>query len=758
MLNKIGYVKEIKFNELLEHLCACDDLYEKYYAPKTVESGYRAGESDDCLLAIYDETKEWKRGSGNSSSQWVCKFGDFSEWANHPIPSWTKQEDVPKEYRSWLTKKFKAVQSAMKHYAELGGRLEIVYETGRFYVIQYAARRYLAVPKEFTEIEKAKDYDDLTVADIHLMLSGGNPNEDASMGLSVVEGEGVLGLPTSAKMSEVKSKHEMLAEQLRLKEAEAKEKMELAKKEMERQLAELREKQELELARMKEVVDKMKDSIFVLELNIFALRSLFGETFTLTQLNKGKTSNNPLVLYQKFRFLDEEFALLAVKEFGAFDGQHGTTTEIFKKPNVQAVFLPSEKCITFFRTSKDKKYYAYDAEMDGLKALEYYHEDQIGMLIRNGENVWLSFIDEEIFVEDNLFESAATWAEAERKIKPGYDGEYDYKNDIIVEGKTKLRDPVVKKGLDKMMLFYVLEGLVNSTNIFTELKGVNIRVPSDKVIFSAADAQLMSHKYPDFKTYFTSWRELNKEKDVRIGDTILIIEKAAASHMDYSWDRHGVEEHRSRGYENRARDAEDILPGLNTISFIEKEDKWYELDMEGKPYKTAEETGGEPIYYRKQLYGKVNTDLPNVVCEPEYRFFVSAKRHVDDYYRRDAYGRLPSRVNNVNLRVYNDEFCPVDFINSNYVLSWMEQKNIGDWYHGNYVYLVENIFHALLKMLRGREERENTMIRVHIPTFSGTPDELDAVTEWKKTHVVRNFTEWQAKRFATWYNENGGRK
>lgn len=490
----------------------------------------------------------------------------------------------------------------------------------------------------------------------------------------------------------------------------------------------------------------------MLELNIFALRSLFGETFTLTQLRSGKTSNNPLVLYQKFKFLDEEFALLAVKEFGRFDGNHGTTTEIFKKQCVLDVFAPSEKCITFFRTSKDKKYFAYDSEIDGLKALEYYHENQVGMIIRNGENIWLSFIDEEVFVEDNLFESAATWAEAERKIKPDWKGEYDYKNDIIEPGKTKLRDPVVKKAIDKMMLFYIIEGLVQSTNIFTELKDVNLRVPSDKVIFSSADAQLTSNKYPDFKTYFSQWRDLGKEGDVRIGDTILIVERAAASHYDYTWKQ---EEHRSRGYENRARDAEDIKPGLNTISFIEKQDEWYELDREGKPYKTAEETGGEPIYYRKRIYGVPDTTNPNVVCEPKYTFYVSAKRHVEDWQRMDAYGNLPSRVNNVNLKLYNDEFCPVDFINSNYVVSWMEQKNIGDWYKGNYVYLVENIFHSLLKMLRGREERENTMIRIHIPTFSGTPDELDAVTEWKKTHAVRNFTEWQAKRFARWYMESG---
>lgn len=49
------------------------------------------------------------------------------------------------------------------------------------------------------------------------------------------------------------------------------------------------------------------------------------------------------------------------------------------------------------------------------------------------------------------------------------------------------------------------------------------------------------------------------------------------------------------------------------------------------------------------------------------------------------------------------------------------------------------------------------MIRVHLPEFEGTPDELDAVLAWRKVNRVKNFTEWQAKRFAKWYKENGGK-
>lgn len=747
MLNKIGYVNGIRFDELQAHLLPIEDRDAYYYQPKTRERGYKAGIDDDCLSAI---SKAHQHYSGRES-RWVCDFGDFDELLTKTFDGYGS--DPKRDYEEWLPKKIAAVKRAMAHYEELGGKLEIVVETDRFYVIKYAAIRYLAVPKEFVDVERVNNYDDFTVGDISAMLSGGNPADVEGGGALRVNTESAYSVPTTARTSDVKKSTEQMRSELELAEKKAKEEYELAKEEMEKKLQVMKEEHELRLSEMREKLEKMKDTVFVLELNIFALRSLFGETFTLTQLAKGKTSDNPLVLYQKFRFLDEEFALLAAKQFGAFDGQHGTTIEIFKNKNVQDVFLPSDKCITFFRTSKDMKYYAYDKEFDGLKALEYYHERQVGMLIRNGENIWLSFIDEEVFVEDNLFESDLTWAEANRKIKPGWDGEYDFKNDVIVQGKTRLRDPVVKKGIDRVMLFFVLEGLINSTNIFEDLKGVNVRVPSDKIIFSAADNQIGTSKYPDFKTYFTSW----DAADVRVGDNILIIERAAASCWvsDGWYGRGNTEKHRSRGYQNRARDAEDIKPGLNQISFIEEEDPtYYHIERDKEPYKVNDD--GSVIYYRRVVTADHKGE-PDVVEERHFAFYISSKRHPDEWSRRDYWGNLPSRVNNVNLRVESCEFCPVDYINSNYVRSWLEQKNIGDWYHGNYVYLVENCFHALLKMLEGREARECTMIRVHLPEFEGTPDELDAVLAWRKANRVKNFTEWQAKRFAKWYKENGGK-
>ena len=177
-----------------------------------------------------------------------CDFGDFDELLTKQFGGYGS--DPKKDYEEWLPKKIDAVKRAMAHYEELGGKLEIVVETGRFYVLKYAATRYLAIPKEFVDVERVNNYDDFTVGDISAMLSGGNPVDVEGGGLVLANTESALGLPTTVHMCEVRSKHAEMQKELERVEAEAKEKYELARKEMERKMQELKEKQELQLAEL----------------------------------------------------------------------------------------------------------------------------------------------------------------------------------------------------------------------------------------------------------------------------------------------------------------------------------------------------------------------------------------------------------------------------------------------------------------------------------------------------------------------------
>lgn len=713
MLDKIGWVSHIDFDAHKTHLLFTEDRYKRWVLP--VASG---GESDDCIQALTNKHRN-ERG--------VCLIGNHDEL-------FTYVQNVPfaNRYEDFLLSKFEAIKRAFDSNLAVHNLLEVVDITGRFVVVKYAVRHYITLLQEFVDIHFAEDYSQLAAGELAGKLTDGKSS--------------VISPALSNSVTLTSAKDSLLVETAKLQSVKTKleEQYNLARKEMERKLAELKAEQEKQLSILRERVEQMKDTVFVLEENIFALRSLFGETFSLLQLTSGRSSKTPLVLYQKFRFCDEEFALLGSR---GFDGSHGTVAQLFHNRVVRERFLPADKCITFFRVSKDNKAYSYDVDADGLVALEYYHGDQIGMLIRNGDNTWLSFIDEEVFVEDNLFESPSSHLEASKRLDSK--SHLDPHRDVIVLGETRVRDPISKAYFNKVQLFNVLRGLVSCTNIFPELKGVDIlNAPTDLVVFSAADNQLATSKYPSFKDYFSSWRDSKLLGDLRVGDPILVVTKAAATFSSNSPYRE--DSHRSRGWANRARDADDIEPGINRLSFIESEDEYYELMVNEAPYKRAEDNNGKVVYYRRSV-GKDKAGEPNVICEPKYTYYISAERHPWDFERMDAWGNLPSRVNRVNLHIYADEFCPVVYINSNYVQSWMEQKNLGNWNGSNYVYLTEHCFHPLMKFLREREAAAVALVKEFIPTFTGNPQELDSLLDWQKSVRVKNITKYQAKRFANWY-------
>lgn len=126
MLNKIGYINGIKFDELQAHLFSIEDRSKYYYYPKTQECGYKAGIDDDCLFVISKAHQHYD----SRASRWVCDFGDFDELLTKQFGGYGS--DPKKDYEEWLPKKIDAVKRAMAHYEELGGKLEIVVETVGF--------------------------------------------------------------------------------------------------------------------------------------------------------------------------------------------------------------------------------------------------------------------------------------------------------------------------------------------------------------------------------------------------------------------------------------------------------------------------------------------------------------------------------------------------------------------------------------------------------------------------------------------------
>lgn len=148
MLNKIGYVKSVDFDGFKSALLASEDRFKEF-----VLSPANGGLYEDCTTAI-------------SKANLVSGHDE--------IYSWSKPFGSSENYADFLDKKFKSIERALNHYIELGGMAEVVCETGRFVVVQYAVRRYVSVLKQFVVVDYAKDYSELSAGEVFNKLSGGD--------------------------------------------------------------------------------------------------------------------------------------------------------------------------------------------------------------------------------------------------------------------------------------------------------------------------------------------------------------------------------------------------------------------------------------------------------------------------------------------------------------------------------------------------------------------------------------------------------
>lgn len=701
MLRKTQYVKDVKWQELSETLASL--TYEK--RRERFPNVYSTFNKID----IVDKDVRAKIHRSD-----FILFPDSPGWYNR-MEEKEQLEKLAETDRGNIAK----VRRGVEHYLDFNINIDAIYYDESYVVFKYSTFDYVILPKEFVVLEEAPNYDALSYSEMQKMIAGNLSNS-----------ENALTTEVNTNYSAANSAYEKAKQELELAEEKAKQELEAFKQEMYKQEQALKAKQEAMLAELRGIKEKFEDQIFLLEMNIFALRSFFGETYCMMQIKKGKNAPEDQVLqiYQKFRYLDEEFARLA--GLTPFDRTQYAIKDVFaKNKELLDTFCPSNKCITFFKVSKENVAYAYDRENDCLEMFKFYHGNQIGMLIRNGENVYLSFIDEEVTLKDNLFVSEGSAQE-----------------ETAITQDTKIRDKEARPLFNRKLIFIILQQIVSNTNIFSELKGEQIFV-SDKIRLTDADRQICTYKYPSFSDCF------HNKCDVSLEDEIFITSNHAGSKITGSYGYGSAyEEHRSYGYANRGRDA-SIEYGVGKINLIDKKFRGY--------FKEQEDAFGyivnKEIEMTEEEFLK-NTD-PKITKRYSYRYFVSCKRNIYDFQKTVRWDGTYAKVNNVNLEIYREEFMSIMWINSNYPKEWIDAKHIGSWKEGNYSYLVSKL-KELKEHLEEREKEESKLLSRYLSNvqsalgegFIYTAEMKDQLLEWRKANRVRKLTDFQAKRFAKYFN------
>lgn len=105
----------------------------------------------------------------------------------------------------------------------------------------------------------------------------------------------------------------------------------------------------------------------------------------------------PVVIHRKLRFLDEDLGRLA-----SLYKIHWEKLSLFEdfprhSPAALDTFAPNERCVVLVRLSKSGKQQGRDGRLpcsNLITDFESFHGKAVGIIIRNGENLYLGWTDE----------------------------------------------------------------------------------------------------------------------------------------------------------------------------------------------------------------------------------------------------------------------------------------------------------------------------------------------------------------------------
>lgn len=325
---------------------------------------------------------------------------------------------------------------------------------------------------------------------------------------------------------------------------------------------------------------ELEGQLFIYDTELYAIRCYWGETVTFVPLRKGKHANieDPVVLYQKIRFLNEELGrYAAIYDFDGSKYSKHTFEELLKiRDDFMNMFAPGPKSISLVKISKDGTIRCQsEIRNNMLSEYELLHGNTIAILIRDGENLYIGWTDDDkVQVKDeNMF------------LKPET-------KEIANEDEENIRNSQKEEIAGRYFIFAILQGIVDQGKILKLPKIGSIMKSNPYVIYSMADGWLEDDR---FGTLEDILKRTNHEV-MKKGDTILTLMRITRDDNGYGYGwRGGVwNNNRGRGEANRTRDV-----SLKDFKFykINKVDKteYYDVFMRKYPLDIEFETIETPI-------------------------------------------------------------------------------------------------------------------------------------------------------------------
>ncbi len=214
-----------------------------------------------------------------------------------------------------------------------------------------------------------------------------------------------------------------------------------------------------------------------------------------------------------------------------------------KRDDILDVFCPNDKCVSLVRVSKTNTVYGYDDITEMLQKYEVYHGRTIGILIRNGENLYIGWTDEEKIniSDDNMFFTPET-------------------KQVNSEDENKTQNTSVEEMVSRYFIFSILQGALQNKKMFTlpDTVKADFTRPSEHIIYSVADTWLCDNRYGTFDEMIKKCNSV-----IKSGDYVLT--------LDYEYDNEGYRSHSY--YRNLTGGLAMYARGIYQIRLVEKNDE-----------------------------------------------------------------------------------------------------------------------------------------------------------------------------------------
>lgn len=741
------------------------------------------------------EFKKWHDGNWSPS----CAAANHIRWEDSDqIAFYQMQNQIPGLVKSldrtdsWIDDLLEMAEYLQR----IGQSLNLLYldDRHRFAIISGADTDLTyTLPCRFLEIEEYKDYSDYA-PDQMCSIAGKTVS-------SIIPADQGFSSVTDVK-KDIRSKEEELKEQenaLKKLQQEQEEKLEKMKRQLMEQYRPLREIIEKKQAELEEAKKKLENQLTVLDTQIYAIRCITGEVVDFTQLVNGRhaDTNSPVVIYQKLRYMDEELG-----KYLALYNVDGDDTGLFEdilknREDLRDLFCPGDKAVSFVKVSRSGiGYKNHEKFTNMLQKYEKYHGHTIGILIKDGENLYIGWTDENRI---NVHNENIFFAPQKETVSQKTEAEESYKSTSREEK------------ISRFFIFALLQGIVNDEKLIQLSEKVSVTKPNPYVVFSMADGWIEDNTYG-------SWQDIldSSNGEIKKGDMVLTMQRITRDDAgDFKRRYEKYNNDRGRGEKNRTHDVSISDCTVYPINLVDK-DECYNLYYLDYPYAAVEHRyneksdihGGTSCYIRYEylelqgppvlteethvfekgfhsVYGKITEDNIEDFIKWEEAYYHEDSIHRESKifsshddsikcFRREFYKadhtateahyfisevkkdsgydwRLGREIkkSRANMEVYEGEFLNLSYLDSVRLRYAIINRKVTAWRiggcHVDYAAALQYLNKAL-EYLDEREKKEKEMLLKYMDKL---PENWQVdLTLWRKKHGYHALTEARTKKWA----------